>query len=476
MRRLLVISLACSVLWAGCNPAGSPTRRRDGAAGDGDGGSEPYDAGRPLDWPDIGPIPDSGPPPPGDADDDGLPDADEVARGTDPANEDSDGDGLPDGVEVVAGTNPLDSGSFIPPTDFYVVLPFEDPELHRELDFRARLGRADIFFLVDTTGSMGLAITNVRTSLSGTIVPAIQDAIVDSVMGVGDFRDFPVDPYGDPGDWAIQVRQPMTSDIPAVQSALNALAAGGGNDGPEASTEGLFVSSAGACSTGSGFGGACFRDASHPIIVHVTDAEFHNGPSAANNYSGVSGAHSWTETIAAMNAQNVKVVGVAIDATPPGFPPGFFPVVARPELEALATATSSRGADGALTVYTAASGNVSTSVVDGIVDLIGSATQDVSARSLDDTSDTVDATRFITAITPARATRAVSFDATTFYGVAGGTEVTFDVTFVNDFQPEMTRVQLFRAYIEVFDAASSTGLDRRNVYIVIPAEGGVLVI
>ena len=68
-----------------------------------------------------------------------------------------------------------------------------------------------------------------------------------------------------------------------------------GNDGPEASTEGLYVSAAGTCSTGAGFGGACFRDASHPIIVHVTDAEFHNGPSGANAYSGVAGAHTWTE-------------------------------------------------------------------------------------------------------------------------------------------------------------------------------------
>ena len=101
--------------------------------------------------------------------------------------------------------------------------------------------------------------------------------------------------------------------------------------------------------------------------------------------------------------------------------------------------------------------------------------QDVSARSLDDTSDSVDATRFIRAITPVRATRATSFDATTFYGVAAGTTVTFDVTFENDFQQSTDRVQIFRAYIEVFDVASGTALDRRNVYIVVPAVGGVLI-
>ncbi|WP_426752650.1 Ig-like domain-containing protein [Myxococcus sp. Y35] len=47
-----------------------------------------------------------------DADGDGLTDADEVARGTDPNNADTDGDGLPDGIEVnVAGTDPLDDDS-----------------------------------------------------------------------------------------------------------------------------------------------------------------------------------------------------------------------------------------------------------------------------------------------------------------------------------------------------------------------------
>ncbi|MDQ6524014.1 Stk1 family PASTA domain-containing Ser/Thr kinase [Nocardioides sp. LHD-245] len=46
-------------------------------------------------------------PPPTDTDGDGLPDDDETARGTDPANPDSDGDGVSDGQEVANGTDPL---------------------------------------------------------------------------------------------------------------------------------------------------------------------------------------------------------------------------------------------------------------------------------------------------------------------------------------------------------------------------------
>jgi YD repeat-containing protein len=43
----------------------------------------------------------------GDADGDGLTNADEVARGTDPLTPDSDGDGFPDGLEVALGSDPL---------------------------------------------------------------------------------------------------------------------------------------------------------------------------------------------------------------------------------------------------------------------------------------------------------------------------------------------------------------------------------
>lgn len=47
----------------------------------------------------------------GDEDDDGLTNADEVARGTDPLIFDTDGDGFPDGLEVALGSNPLSAVS-----------------------------------------------------------------------------------------------------------------------------------------------------------------------------------------------------------------------------------------------------------------------------------------------------------------------------------------------------------------------------
>jgi len=49
-----------------------------------------------------------------DCDHDGLPNGEEIIRGTDPYNPDTDGDGVLDGTEVTDGTNPLDPCSLIP--------------------------------------------------------------------------------------------------------------------------------------------------------------------------------------------------------------------------------------------------------------------------------------------------------------------------------------------------------------------------
>jgi hypothetical protein len=50
-----------------------------------------------------------------DDDNDGLSDADEGSRGTDPNDPDSDGDGMDDGEEVAQGTDPLNPPIAAPP-------------------------------------------------------------------------------------------------------------------------------------------------------------------------------------------------------------------------------------------------------------------------------------------------------------------------------------------------------------------------
>ncbi len=408
-----------------------------------------------------------------DRDSDGLADDEEATYGTDPESADTDGDGIDDPVEVLAGTDPTDATSTIPSTDFYVVLPFEGAAQTQPLEFVARLGQSDIFFLVDTTSSMGLAIRNVRDSLTTEIVPALDRAIADLQMGVGDYRDFPVPPYGESTDWPFSLRQAMTTDVARVVDTLGGLRVGGGNDTPEAMLEGLWRATVGACD--GGFGEACFRRSSTPIVVVVTDAPSHNNPSGDADYGPSVDAKSWDETVATLNGEGVKVVGVAVGGLPLPFPiPGLSSAGTR-DLRALATATSSRATDGTPTVYESASGEVSDALIGGITDLVSAQTQDVTSRQVDDPSDAVDATRFIRSITPVRAARAERFDETTFFGVAGGTTVVFDVTFQNDFLPATTQAQVFRAEIEIIDLVTETALDVRNVYVVVPGEDGLLI-
>jgi hypothetical protein len=466
-----------------CSQAGSGRGRPDRGRGEGSdaavdrdadaGVTRERDAGTSV-RPDAGengePTRPSGP----DRDDDGLPDDEEAALGTDPEREDTDGDGIADGVEVLAGADPTSAASTIPDEDFYVVLPFEGPAQRQELEFTARLGKADVFFLVDTTGSMGATIRNVRSSLSDTIVPALEAAIADVAMGVGDFRDFPGN-GGAPGDWPFEMRQRITGDVGAVQAALNGLQAAGGDDIAESALEGLYASVAGTgpCGPDEGFGEACFRTDSHPIVVVVTDAPFHNGTDPAYDYEASVGARTWTETIGVLNDHGVKIVGASVEAFSSPIPlPGR--ETARPDLEALARETSSRGTSG-LTVFDAPRGEVTEGLVGDVAELVGAEEQDVTSRQIDDPSDDIDATRFIQAVTPVRATRATRFDHETFYGVGGGTTITFEVTFRNGFLPAEHFVQIYRAEIEVHNVPAEDRLDVRNVYIVVPAMDGTLI-
>ncbi|MCZ7681084.1 MAG: hypothetical protein M5U28_20770 [Sandaracinaceae bacterium] len=188
-----------------------------------------------------------------DSDNDGLSDADERARfSTDPYNRDSDGDGVTDlGEALGTMTDPNDPSSTIDPDDFFLVLPYNDAPVDRDLEFGTNLQVADVYFLIDTTGSMQSAIDNVTSSIS-SLSTQIRMRIANVQMGVGQYRDFPNSAdifdfyaYGSPGDMPYANEQSITDDLSAVQAALGRLGAGGGADGPESSTEALYQTATG---------------------------------------------------------------------------------------------------------------------------------------------------------------------------------------------------------------------------------------
>lgn len=447
-----------------------------------------------------------------DSDNDGLSDGDEVGRfGTDPRAIDTDGDGVTDFAEAVGTmTDPLDPASTIPEGDFFVVLPYNGDRAERTLRFGTNISVADVYFLIDTTGSMGGPIANVQSSLSTSIAPEIQARIPNVQMGVGHFEDFPfgnLDPFdpfgggeffGGPGDVAYENVQDITDSLTAVQSALNTgLTLGDGADGPESHVEALYQTATGEGGSWSFSGGGthsiarrtcpsipdeagtrrgypCFRPGALPIIVLVTDVTWHNGPSGGSAYTGISPApHTFDQAATALSAIGARFIGVAVNGG------------GRAEAEEMARRTGTVDASGMPLVYDASGGTVSGSIIEGIGTITGGVKQDVGTRTenVAGNPDEFDATRFIKRIFPVEGYSADgiagmgydSKDDIVFYGVVPGTQVDFAVDFWNDVRPPGVTAELFRARIIVVGNGVAD-LDSRNVYIIVPPDGGTILI
>ncbi|NOY92372.1 MAG: hypothetical protein GXP55_14355 [Deltaproteobacteria bacterium] len=443
-----------------------------------------------------------------DSDNDGLSDGDEVnVYRTDPRNIDTDGDGVTDLGEVLGSrTDPLDPTSTIPATDFFVVLPFGGPEVVKPLRFGTSISVADVYFLIDTTGSMGDPIANVTSSLT-SISSEISTRIPDVQMGVGFHRDFP---FGDPGgvfsgsayygassDQPYKNEQDITADLSAVQSAFGRLSAGGGGDNPEAQVEALYQTATGEGAnwsySGSGggnfnlprrscpsipdepaprYGYPCFRRGALPIIILVSDVTWHNGPSGAEPYADISPTpHIFDQAVIALNTIGARFIGVAVNGG------------GRANMELMATQTGTVDGTGSPLVYDASGGTVSNSIIEGLTTLTGGVKQDVTTRTenVPGNPDEFDATQFIKAITPIEGYTAGvpggydSKDDIAFYGVVPGTQVEFDVRFFNDVRPAAAAAEIFQAKIIVVGNGVAT-LDSRNVYIIVPPDGGTILI
>lgn len=91
--------------------------------------------------------------------------------------------------------------------------------------------KVDVFFLCDTTGSMGGLINNVIAN-ANTILDDTA-ALGDVAYGAGEYKD-----VGDP--FVYQSDQDITKDTALVKAGLNLWSANGGGDYPEAGLYGLY--------------------------------------------------------------------------------------------------------------------------------------------------------------------------------------------------------------------------------------------
>ncbi|MEZ4229323.1 MAG: hypothetical protein R3B89_09170 [Polyangiaceae bacterium] len=491
-----------------------------------------------------------------DSDGDGVPDDDEVTGCATNCrvHGDCDEDDVIDLVESAAGSDPCDASSLPTDASLYFIVPYNGGPKTQRFSFSTGIKDADIYFMVDTTKSMQPAIDNVKASLDTKIIPTILNgnaaakppipAIPGAYVGAGAFEDVPWNPYGNTGDQPFQNRfciggtgttcdggSFVDGSISApvdnagsfvapdnVRSVIDSLSADGGLDGPEAATQALFmaVDSSPIAFTGGGvwsptaancdpglLGRVCFRPGKLPIFVLISDAQFHNGPVATNDYDSqiAGGAKSYAEVVSAMNAIGAKIVGVPVQTGGGGSAAGT-----RTDMVDLAQKTGSLyfdpsfgGREEPLVNDPTPNGSVADEVVrligllagqglnnvttrtnsydcPGNVDCDGNGTPDPEFHNVidKDTSQPFDATKLIESVTPVASMDSPlpysTIDATTFYGVRGDKTVEFEVTAENQaIKPEVLTVLRAILRVQTPGGQALGGPDGiKVIYLVVP--------
>ena len=311
------------------------------------------------------------------------------------------------------------------------------PRVTVDMDTDARLTRADVVFVVDRTGSMAEEIDAIRTNLRQVIIPGIAQRIPDVRFGVVDYGDFPVAPYGDPGEEQFHVTSVVQPGIDPAEAAVSRLRAAQGGDDPEGLNEAMyqsvtgegylpFIPVAAPCATPGAVGAVCFRPDAQPILVVVTDAPSHNGPSTRRDYDPRSfiaagaarGPHTYAETLAALGRAGARVVGINA---------GLDQYSGREDLMAYARLTHTVDLQGQTLVYDLGpdAAGLDARVVDGIDAVAQGVRMEVSARAtvLDPVYQGL-----VEGVTPAAAVPAggiEGMDGQTFHGVVPGTRLRF---------------------------------------------------
>jgi hypothetical protein len=392
--------------------------------------------------------------------------------------------------------------------DFYFVEPFmKDPTPSRDvLKFGTNIKQADLAFSIDTTGSMGSAISSLTSSLSTTIFPALSKAIPSVGLAVVDHKD-----YGDP--WVVKVLQVITTDVKKAQAAVATMSPGYGGDEPEAQ-----VSSMDYILTGSGtidpaipahkpptgyFGGVDFRPGSLPIVVEVTDAHWHDP-------SGTVTVADLEKTFVKSNARFVSVFethgstslgdledqpNALSDATKSNVPVTAFGGACGKGMCCTGVSGAAKAPDGPkgtcrLNFEIANGTGLSDSIVNALLAISAGTTFDVTAVVSNDPTNPggVDATKFIQNLRamaegdplqgcPPASTVDTDGDGIddTFVHVTVGSPVCFEVIpATNTTVPPTDQAQFFNAFIDVLGQPGAVKLDRRNVLFLVPPKDVVV--
>jgi hypothetical protein len=156
------------------------------------------------------------------------------------------------------------------------IAPGANANVAIDVNVPTRPPAADILIAIDTTGSMGASIAQAKADATD-IVNGVKASVADSQFAVVDFKDA-VD-----GAAEYRVSHAMTGVAADVQTAINAMTAGGGGDAPEAHN--LVLHNSYTPSTGGDIG---WRSGTKKIVVIISDAQPHGAGSAGQGLTGCS--------------------------------------------------------------------------------------------------------------------------------------------------------------------------------------------
>lgn len=381
--------------------------------------------------------------------------------------------------------------------DFFFIVPYQlAPTPQNDvLKFSTNIKFADVAFVMDTTGSMSGSISALKSAIQGTLMTQLQASIPNVGLAVVDFRDFT------DGANVLRVRQRITTNLGLAQTAVAAMSAGGGGDGPEASLAALHHSLTGqangvipafAPTVPGTWGGLEFRPGAVPVIVHIHDDSWHDP----------SGIATMANVTTAFTSRNAKFVNIAdnggpetqantlSDATGSNVPTSAFGACSGgtgpccTDLNGAGRAASGPGGTCRLNFRSQNGAGVSTSIVKGIQAIAVGSAYDVRAVASNDPANAkgVDATNFIKALRameegdptngcPAMPARDDDGDGIkeTFVSVTVGTNVCFEVIPATNttVMPE-NGPQFFNAFIDVIGVQGNVKLDQRSVLFLVP--------
>jgi hypothetical protein len=410
--------------------------------------------------------------------------------------------------------------------DFYFEVPYlSAPTPDRDvLKFSTNIKQVDVAISMDTTGSMGGSIDNLKTNITSTMFPGLVAAIPSVGLAVAYHDDYPVDGHGDPGcgsglpgDVPSGIVQAVTTDLPTATTAANKLETHCGGDGPEAQEPSMWHILTGKALNWTGgsvpdhtpapgtFGAVDFRPGSLAVVVEITDVDWHD--IAASPYGpDVLSPPAMADVQTAFNSNNARFVDVTngafsapedqantlSDATKSNLPPAAFAAGATDCPTGISGAgrpATGPGGSCRLNFLHSDGSGVSSSIVKAIQGISVGSTFDVTAQPSNDPTNApgtdgkpVDATKFIKALRamdegspkdgcPAHAAKDTDGDGfkDTFLTVTVGTPVCFEVLpQENTTVPPKPQAQFFNAFIDVLGMPGSVKLDHRVVLFLVP--------